>query len=378
MGAFGALIQDVNGLAATRNDVFFGFDLDGFNIGASRRLISVNEGSGAAGIIATVAASIFSLDFSPDQVLYGTNHPSNNGGNATLVTQNTVTGAIQAIGSVGFNNVNGIKFVPKPSTLLGITVNGTLLRIDRRTGQGTLIAETGLSQVRGGLEVDRNGDLLTTAFQNDLYRIDLADPTNPFLIGDVTGYVVVESLSFDPCTAVLYGSAHASNVAVSDELIEIDTTNGTPTPVGFFGALIKDLNGLASNARGQFFGFDLDGFNLGADRRLVSIVEQTGVATPIAVVNESIYALDFSPEGTLYGTRHPSNNGGAATLVILDPQTGAVTTVGAVGHDNINGIVFAPLDPSTAVPSASEPILALIAVSLVASGVLFARRRSRA
>jgi len=71
-----------------------------------------------------------------------------------------------------------------------------------------------------------------------------------------------------------------------------------------------------------------------------------------------VQALEFAPDGTLYGGRNE--------LYVIDPATGVLTLVGSGGYSNLRGLAFAVPEPST---------WALAAIALLMM-VVVSRRRS--
>jgi hypothetical protein len=235
------------------------------------------------------------------QLLYGANGA---GGNlSTLFVLDPNTGAaVKAVGPIGFA-VTGLAIDPKTGTLYGTTGRqassgqpnpGSLIKIDRSTGAGTLVGD---------------------------------ERPNTETAADIT---------FTP-DGVLYGWLEDS----TDDLVTIDTATGAATVVGDSG-LDTYGSGLASNSAGVLY-FAGEG----EQGRLFTIDRTTGAATPVATLNgpngdPGISSLAFDANDTLYGSRIPSNSPAfQSDLITIGTATGAITSKGP-SVDRLDGIAFVP------------------------------------
>jgi hypothetical protein len=226
------------------------------------------------------------------------------GGNiSTLYVLDANTGAVvRAVGPIGFA-VTGLAIDPKSGTLYGSTGRqaadgqpnpGSLIKIDRSTGAGTLVGD---------------------------------ERPNTETAADIT---------FTPDGA-LYGWLED----VTDDLVSIDTATGAATVVGNSG-LDTYGSGLASNSAGVLY-FAGEG----EQGRLFTIDRTSGAATPVATLNgpngdPGISSLAFDSSGTLYGSRIPSDSPAfQSDLITIDTGTGAITSKGP-SVDRLDGIAFVP------------------------------------
>lgn len=156
---------------------------------------------------------------------------------------------------------------------------------------------------------------------------------------------------------------YRTTVSSSDsQFAAIDRTTGTVTPFG--AALPIDTRGLAYGPNGLFYGI-ADGVS-GVIDGLYTYDLQTQAFTMIGLTGlKAIQALEFAPNGTLYGWDVANTGKG---LITIDPATGAATDVnpgvGDVPTDSVQFLAFAPdgslfagrhslhsVDPATGIPT---------------------------
>lgn len=254
----------------------------------------------SAGVVLASAGSA-----SAAQLLYATDGAGGNVSNLYIL--NPDTGAVvKTVGPVGFA-VTGLAIDPTTGTLYGSTGRqasagqpnpGSLIKIDRTTGKGTLIGD---------------------------------ERANTETAADIT---------FTPDGA-LFGWLEDT----TDDLVTINTATGAATVVGDSG-LDTYGSGIASNSAGVLY-FAGEG----EQGRLFTIDRSTGAATPIATLNgpngdPGISSLAFDASGTLFGSRIPSDSPSfGSDLITLNTGTGAITSKGP-SVDRLDGIAFVP--PRTA------------------------------
>jgi hypothetical protein len=168
-------------------------------------------------------------------------------------------------------------------------------------------------------------------------------------------------LTFDS-TGTLYGWL----VPFSADLHTIDLTTGAATLVGDAG-IGTFGSGLAADAGDTLY---LAGD--GVDGILHTVDRTTGVPTPVTTLTGGpagfgtpIGALDFNPNGVLYGVNLAFGGGVPAHLVTIDPGTGGVANLGQ-SVDHLDAIAF------RVVPEPSS--LALLGVGVAG---FWRRRRAR-
>lgn len=234
---------------------------------------------------------------------------------------------------------------PSQADLFGITNGGELIRINTVTGAGTLIGNTGLSAVES-LENSPDGRLLAIALADDFYEINPVSAVPTFL-GDVTNAVGVEALAYDSA-GVLFASVDTNTTAFAESLATVNDSTAIGTIVGPFGQ--DDVEAMAFLPDGTLVGSDLD------SALWLSINPVTGVATTLGSTG-LLYGLEYF-EGRLYATQHTGVNGSPATLVTVDPATGALTTIGPIGFNSVMGL-------AAIVPESSTITLVLIGVAII-------------
>jgi hypothetical protein len=239
-------------------------------------------------------------------LLYGANGAGNNPSNLFILDPNTGQ-VLRTIGPIGFG-VTGLAIDPTTGTLYGSTGRnndpgagpnpGSLITINRTTGQGTLV-----------------GDVIPPASD----RSPAAD------------------ITFTP-DGTLYGWIEPD----TDDLARIDKTTGVGTVVGDSG-LNTYGSGLASNASGTLY-FAGEG----EDMPLRTVDRNTGLTSVVATMNgdttleRGISALAFNSSGTLFGSRLPSNSPAFnSDLITIDTTTGAITSKGT-SVDRLDALVFVP------------------------------------
>jgi hypothetical protein len=260
-------------------------------------------------VVAAVAStcSLLALTSSASaDLLYGANGAGNNPSNLFILDPGTGQ-VLRTIGPIGFG-VTGLAIDPTTGTLYGSTGRsndpgsgpnpGSLITINRTTGQGTLV-----------------GDVIPPASD----RSPAAD------------------LTFTP-DGTLYGWIEPN----TDDLARIDKATGAATIVGDSG-LSTYGSGLASNASGTLY-FAGEG----EDMPLRTVDRNTGLTTVVATMNgdptleRGISALAFDSSGTLFGSRLPSNSPPFnSDLITIDTTTGAITSKGT-SADRLDALVFVP------------------------------------
>jgi WD40 repeat protein len=240
-------------------------------------------------LVSAFALLAFATTASAREVLYGAGAAGDGGSPSTLYILDPATGSpLQTIGPIGFS-VTGLAMDPADGTLYGSTGRttsggatnpGSLIRVDRTSGAGSLI-----------------GDL----------RPDT----------DTAG-----DLTFTPDGA-LYGW-----LVPSDDLATIDKASGAATPVGESGIVGNTGSGLASSPAGTLFHAALDSDSL------YTVDRTTGAATAVAPLNGTesleINALTFSATGALFGSwlDYGSTGPRPSRLLTIDTGSGAITFLG--------------------------------------------------
>ena len=317
--------------------------------------------------------TLVSIDRRPQNgFLYGLGY---NGGAGTvqLYTISSTTGVAAPIGATGtFIASDGVTPVPVgvgASTTFGMDFNPTVdrVRVVNSAGQNFRInpnngafvdgAAGGVLDMDGGINGPTTG-VQETAYTNNAanstvttqYTLDLTTDAlciqNPPNTGTQTQCQTLSAtadavLGFDIAPRVNVATANTpangSGVAVlklsgqsNETLANVNLTTGAVTALGTIGS--GGISGLAVQqpAATRFVGLSADGtqllrFSSAAPGSAVSVAI-TGVAA-----GEMLTGIDYRPQtGQLYSLG-VSDVANAATLYLLDPQTGAATIVGAAG-----------------------------------------------
>ncbi|UCF49038.1 MAG: hypothetical protein JSU91_04630, partial [Thermoplasmatales archaeon] len=146
-----------------------------------------------------------------------------------------------------------------------------------------------------------------------LYGIDLYNDCEMWVIGG--GGTGMNGLAYDPVTNRMYGSSD------SNYLYEIDPDTGEQEQIGPFGSGVLYMIGMAFDADGTLFGWDLSD-------RFWSIDIETGSATEIGPLGVNINFAqdgDFHRESdTLYLTAYTTTG----QLGTVDKETGTFELIG--------------------------------------------------
>ncbi|HEV8440638.1 MAG TPA: S8 family serine peptidase, partial [Methylomirabilota bacterium] len=251
--------------------------------------------------------------------LYGADGGQGNPSNLYIL--NPANGTIMhTIGSIGFA-LTGLAVHPITGVLYGSTSNnspsapGSLISINKTTGQGTLIGSFGFPSGCGG----GSQSMADLTFTRD---------------------------------GTLYGFLEACN----DDLYTVNSSTGAATKVGEFGSSTFG-SGLAANGCNMIF---YAGF--GDKGGLTILNRRTGLGVTGPIMNgplgDSIGALTFDANGMLYGLGINTNTSPRqAFLYTINPGTGAVANLGRT-VDRLDTIAF---------ENAAAPTLAVVSAVLPAS-----------
>jgi hypothetical protein len=230
----------------------------------------------------------------------------------------------------------------RAEVLYGATTGGQLLQINTATGAGTLVGNIGFGTIEA-IDFLSDGTLVGIANANQLIEIDTNTGAGQ-LIGTVTGFAWVEGLAYSSSNDVLYASATVGPSADANRLITINPATALPTSIApsFFGPNFWDVDGLAVSAAG-----DIVGSHINTNPSLFSVNPVTGVGTQIGTLSMAVVGLDYAADGTLYGVTIPDIQvGGPSRLVTVDPASGAIQDIGAIGFNTIQAIAFAAPEPN--------------------------------
>jgi hypothetical protein len=273
------------------------------------------------------------------------------------------TGQLMTVGALGVNTTDQVGFDivgPTGLALASLTpmgaTNSSLYTINLQTGAATLIGQIGGTEIiRGITAVVRVETIFALTANNGLLSFSSGAPSAMNAIMPITGLASGENLlgiDFRPANGLLYALSNQSRVYV------INTKTGAATQVGAapFTPPITGVN----------FGFD---FNPVPDRiRVVSDADQNLRLNPnngaLAATDTNLAFATGDPNAAanpnIIGVAYTNNFAGTATTTLygidshLDalalqgsiggtptsPNTGLLTTVGALGVDTTDDVGF--------------------------------------
>ncbi len=229
------------------------------------------------------------------------------------------------------------------ASLLGVSWDGTVSRIDESNGTGETVGDSGFEGVNA-LARSAFGQFFATSR-------GLSDQsTNLFTINPLNGagtQVVVldfgagidssvRGLTFsssDALYAINNGGGRSSTIGL-DDLYALDIATGQATLVGNTG--LQGIQALTTGPNGKLYGWDVGTTALDG-RGLILLDPSTGVAADISdAIGETdgvdIQTLAFNSTGKLYG--------GQNALYEIDPSNGATTLIGSGGYADVRGFEF--------------------------------------
>lgn|GEM_PF-2433976 len=294
-------------------------------------LIEIESNGAGVPLLSLDIPALTGLAFDPNtNTLYGA-------GASRLYKLTTSTAPETQRLSLGFSSMSGLAYDPNTKSLYAVNDKiDQLVHIDPITGLGTAIGPVGFDEVCS-LAFDPITNVLfgTDADTDHLLTIDTGT-------GDATsvgplGFASVCALAFDPQSGTLYGADAATGV-----LLVIDTAKGAGALVGSLDSY--EMDGLAfDDAAGMLYGLSE------SNRETYRIDPATASVTRVGGVGFfQTKALAYAPnEDVLYGTSRYS-------LLTIDRDSGAGTTVGILPLDRIQGMAF---DHNTGTVYAADELL---------------------
>jgi hypothetical protein len=157
---------------------------------------------------------------------------------------------------------------------------------------------------------------------------------SPLNFTAANGFDIPSGVNVTTSNAPATGQAFSAlTVGGRTGLYAIELSTGAATLVGTIGAGTAPVQGFAVQSFAVANGTPLIGLNSsGQLLRFNSVTPGTAISVAIAglVANETLVGIDFRPAtGQLFALGVNSTNG-SSTLYIIDPQTGAATTVGTI------------------------------------------------
>jgi hypothetical protein len=161
-----------------------------------------------------------------------------------------------------------------------------------------------------------------------LLELNPADGTTIRTIGSI-GYVL-NGLQYDLTSGILYGSTSNNDPSGYKGLVAINMSTGAGSPIGTGWGLVPPLGGpsivtnITASSAGQLYGW----WEQRQDD-LVRIDKTTGTATPVgdSGLTTAYYALDFDAAGTFY--MFDGSTASNPRLRTIDPSSGLTTQIGS-------------------------------------------------
>lgn len=147
----------------------------------------------------------------------------------------------------------------------------------------------------------------------------------------------VEAMDYGP-DGLLYAAVEDScrMHGHADTLAIIDPETSTVSPIGYIG--FEDVDALAFSPWGELFAVSM------ASYELITIDPFTGVGTAVGPLTglpgTFLGAIAFRRDGTLYGIDMATADGGPSNLWTIDTASGAVTFVGPLGFESVEGMTL--------------------------------------
>lgn len=172
----------------------------------TKNLLSIDETTGASTVVSTlnILGGISGMTLDPTaQILYGFDT-----GNNDVISINALTGDFTVVADLSFE-MRALAFDQSTSTLYGVdsVVNQKLYTID--TGSGTATAGPMIDTMNAGIQgltFDASGNLYATNLIDDeLLEINTSDGTTTLLGAEAPEFPRIASLAFDQSTGTLFG-----------------------------------------------------------------------------------------------------------------------------------------------------------------------------
>jgi hypothetical protein len=208
--------------------------------------------------------------------------------------------------------------------LYALTGAGDVLTLDKTTGAGTLVGNSGFNNINAAA-ADSNGRILTVIV-DELVEIDPvtgAGAVITTLVGRPVGFGV-RGLAFNSADRLFAVMSRGATSEI-DVLAEIHLAAGEVSLIGPTG--LTDLQGLAFDANDTLYAIGIfnDLVTLDTANGAASIIGGSGIAA-------DDQTIEFDDNGTLFAARD--------NLITLEPATGAATVIGPTGFANIRGMAL--------------------------------------
>jgi hypothetical protein len=303
------------------------------------------------------AINLIAFDIGPDGTAYvgGFNKPANGWiGDPNLYRIDKATGELTLIGNTGVDHLMDFAF-DSSGTMWG-TVANELYVIDTITGAAEhAVTVTGVDAAM----TDPNAQIMGIMFDEfDVLHatvVSLIENSPLLIIDTVTGQATVAA---QPEMSIPHGGAYEATVAEQTagkiytphnrhkHLGVLDTVTGVFTDVGSFFELPESIiiPAMAFGIDGTLYGLANRKRTQSGLSQLVKIDRATAQVTPVGFPNAiNLIAFDIGPDGTAYvgGFNKPENGWiGDPNLYRIDTSTGELTLIGNTGVDKLMDFAF--------------------------------------
>lgn len=229
---------------------------------------------------------------------------------------------------------------PVQGGLVGISYDGGLYNINETTGDYTPIA-AGSQPPFNSMAKDSAG-VLYSIRGSELFQVDGVAGTVTKVL-DLSQVIDSRGMAIGPDGALyaIENGGDSGQTDVLDELYKVAMDTGTVTFVGTTG--VTGLQALEFAPDGTLYGWDV-GTGTGAGLGLVTVDALNAATTdvsPNAAGTAAVQTLAFGPDGALYGAGHQ--------LFSVNIGTGTLTPIGASTSYDIRGMEYAVPEPATMV-----------------------------
>ncbi len=208
-------------------------------------------------------------------------------------------------------------------------VGGTLIDVNPSNFSGFPRFPAGAYGPITEIEFRDDGTLFATVGQGASLVLTI-DPNTGVerIIGPHT-FDAINGLEF--VNGTLYGTR-----TVAGDLVTIDQSTGAETPIGPLG-IGDSVAGLAyDESTGTMYGSTVAG-------NLVTVNLGTGAATVVGPTGfDHVNALEFGPDGTLWGGLGAAASTNPGGLIAIDKTTASASLLGPTGFPGISGLAFLP------------------------------------
>ncbi|WP_145191635.1 hypothetical protein [Planctomycetes bacterium Pla163] len=281
-------------------------------------------------------------------------------GSSSLLRIDPPTGTTTFVGALPAPDFRGLAFAGAGGTLFGVTAGGEVWEIDPTDASSAFVFFTSNTDNRG-LTWDPVNERLVSfdAVQGLPVEIDPAAPSDAALAGVAS--IVVEGLAWDTKR-----ERFVAFDAFATQLVTLDLEAPSAVTLGEVGV---GLDGLAYDSRNQLaYSYDVQRRSLVT----VDVPAARAIASVVTDVDLTLPSLAHdSDAGVLYAVYELA---AVQRLGTVDPSTGVVTDIGALGLTGASGLAYdtrerrlltvvagntlATIDPTTGLATAQSVTLA--------------------